>query len=1045
MGTFGTFADGPFGIKVEGQEITIKFEKTSPTTARISWTIPSPAAGCTVDTQAYNGIVVTLDTSPVSISTAPINGQVYTSDPTASTTLHAGDKIGTALVVGSFYDDKTTTSVDITGLSSNTAYYVSGYAVDNVFRYHTDGVHTYSLPFGNIDGVGTSGYHTVPTSVSGTDLTGLNSVHSVSLVAGGTGYASGDVLTLVGGTFTTPATITVASVSITGAITSASVTTGGAYTVWPSSPASVTGGSGNAATFDVQTYYAFTAKINLTSYPISILGTDAITYNDLIDAINQQIALIGNPVQNATFPNVGFYYYNSTNGTLFQWDGNQHVALIVSVDATDPTTPTIGDYWFDTTSDTLKKWSGTWDVQPLINYAVDPTTPECDDYWFDGTTAHVWDGATWVIPTQFNQVIDPSLPPVLNCPYYWYNSGNSTLYYRDEKINTWRQTRALKWNVDPTALVTGTVWFDETNNVVKRWDTPSAGVWNTFTSAVSATAPTLPATNSYWFNTTLNVFQQNTGTPSVPVWTPIPIILWATDPTLSVSGRLWWDTSTDDLYTRNVVGTAAWVAIPNFVITTTDPSLPQTMNISDVWYSPTTDILNVWDGSQWVANDYVLFATNPITIAVGTHWFNTTTSAWSEWNGATWDPIAFVLSAPADPYTPALNSYWFDTAAPALNQWNGAMWVSISYSTVPLTPTIGSTFFNTTSDILMVWNGTSWVEATPLAIATISTAGEIVITNTAVGANACVILTDVDLFSTIGVQVIGEQYTGTYDYVSIQYVLGTDGISGTPSYNTVGVGTDGSADERRELIKQILIQFGYPTVDVELSKDQLDFCVSRGLQEYRRRSGSAYRRVAFFLYCQPNQQHYVLSNKTVGFNKVVTVMAMYRLQTSFLGTAEGQGVFGQVLLQHLYQMGTFDLVSYHLVNEYIETLNHMFAQAVVFNWDEESRTLSLYKTFWRSEKVLVDAMIEKTEQDLLTDRWAMNWIQRWATGEAAMILAETRGKFQTLPGAGGGITLNSSDLRLRAAEMFATCGQEIDDYIANKPEDTGMESAFILG
>lgn len=71
-----------------------------------------------------------------------------------------------------------------------------------------------------------------------------------TIAGGGTGYTVGDVLTLSGGTFTTAAQITVATVSA-GVITSVTVTTNGNYTALPSNPVSVTGGAGSNATFTV--------------------------------------------------------------------------------------------------------------------------------------------------------------------------------------------------------------------------------------------------------------------------------------------------------------------------------------------------------------------------------------------------------------------------------------------------------------------------------------------------------------------------------------------------------------------------------------------------------------------------------------------------------------------------------------------------------------------------------------------------------------------------------------------------------------------------
>jgi hypothetical protein len=70
--------------------------------------------------------------------------------------------------------------------------------------------------------------------------------------AAGLGYQAGDLLTLVGGVHTQPALLTVTAVDAAGSITSASVTSPGAYSVYPETHAVATGGTGTGAGFVVR-------------------------------------------------------------------------------------------------------------------------------------------------------------------------------------------------------------------------------------------------------------------------------------------------------------------------------------------------------------------------------------------------------------------------------------------------------------------------------------------------------------------------------------------------------------------------------------------------------------------------------------------------------------------------------------------------------------------------------------------------------------------------------------------------------------------------
>lgn len=92
----------------------------------------------------------------------------------------------------------------------------------------------------------------LPGGVQATAEVTSMGVASASVVAAGSGYTNGDVLTLVGLGTGTAATITVATVDTGGEILTFSVTTDGVYsTVDDVTALSVTGGTGNSATFDV--------------------------------------------------------------------------------------------------------------------------------------------------------------------------------------------------------------------------------------------------------------------------------------------------------------------------------------------------------------------------------------------------------------------------------------------------------------------------------------------------------------------------------------------------------------------------------------------------------------------------------------------------------------------------------------------------------------------------------------------------------------------------------------------------------------------------
>lgn len=1122
MGVFDSAPDRPGQIRVEGQEITLKFDRTGPTTARVSWNIPPPANGCTAETQAYCGIVVTLDTQPASTATAPINGTIYTGDPTGDRDLHAGDKIGTALVIGAFYEgekkgtgEELTTFFDVSGLQSNVAYYVAGYAVSCTLEYHRGGTFAYSQSLGGTGTPDTSGSQTanLGSGVTLTDGTGL----------------------------------------------------------------------------DAGITYSLTGNIDGTDFNVNVDGIDAQTYEDLIDQLNAGFGRATNAPQSAVAPNTGVYWYDSETQTLYQWDGEQNTQIPVINEPTDPTALAIGDYWYDTSTNTLNRWSGTdWDlVDTVISYNKDLTQAlTSSDYWFNpGSSdsplipASVYQrcGNAWCELNLYNQTVDPSVNGLtFNCGTFWYNPESMVLQQWNETTNQWGDAEAVYWDADPTALTTGTHWFDDENNLLYQLGSPLLGVWNligygyldivldgttapynlddlafvtpgspypgsplvvaegiyrdtisvngdaielelnicnetdaTFekvfeklnaqlaagspeevqatigfrtdllgtviritsstTSApqilpggnlfsslvdfsmvdtptagtpvsISETQPTSPNGGDYWVKlSTQELFIYNS---SPGTWDPVCAIFFSQDPTDVTSCELWWNSDNDILYRWDSVN-SEWKSVDSFYQQELDPSLPPTLTTSDVWYNGTT--MYRWDGVEWVEVSFVEFPRDPTEPMTGDVWYNPDTGIWYEWVSGAWslfDPVNSTVS-PAQNDIPT-GSFWYDTTNDQLFMWNGTNWINIMFSTTDPTPTEGDYWYDTTNDILFRWDGSQWVETSGIATVGLNEDGYLVFTSTSAGSLSHIVLNGQSSL-----------FTGLTQFRYLEDpVCGIDGLNTLPNYAVEGIGTDGSTDEIRDLAHAIRLQLGYPVVEVELTKEHLDKSIQVAVEELRRLA-APYHRGFMKLNIVPGIQRYVLTNKTpgiiqpngteTGYDHVVQVMGVYRVTSAFMTSAHGSGIFGQVVLQHLYNMGTFDLLSFHLVSQYIEQLEHLFASRLTFSWNETNRTIWLHQMFSQRETAIMDVAVERTVQDLLTDRFTKRWIERYALAHARATLAEMRGKFSTLPGAGGGVSLNASDLMTKANEEMEKLTMELDNYVVSMVEEYGMGCEFIIG
>ena len=1039
MSSFEPIQDAAFALKAEGQEIKINDTKGVPATgqATVEWTIPKPAQGCeSSDTGAYAGIVILLNTEAMDGTNIPQDGTVYVADPTADPNLSTADKIGGAMVVGAVYEceekargETLTTSIVINDIDANTGYYVAGYAVDCQNRYHSDGVRAYSDVFSNKE----------DGSISASQEVKLGVNQKGVLPTDGTGLLPGVDYE-----------------------------------------------------FDIIYDNTFPEATDSKTIPITIDGLNAGTYQDLLEEIRNDILLIDNPTQSPVAPSAGGFYWNAVEEQLYQFDGYTHTAIDSINEDTDPSVVVAGTYWYAPSTDTLKRYNAVapwieYNAGSPINYTyvrneADPTNPACDDIWFNGTIARTWNGTTWIDGTTLVSATDPSDCPTIDCGTIWYDEVNGILNAWDDNNSRWIETSAISWTEAPNALSVGTYWYDDV--ALKLYElTGSPSTWTDITAAsyIQETQPTIPDEGKLWYKPSTEELKKFTAIGSPVGWLDEPVLVWEGDPTVVASGDLWWNTINDNMYLWDAVN-SQWDLVVNFVQSAIDPSDAATIAVGTFWYNTNNSTLNQWEGTAWVAVDFMNSTVDPINLADFDVWYKPSTDTWSVRGAGSWttfDPI----DSEDDPTVLPVGTYWFDTATTALNNWNGAAWTNVAFSTIPYTFLRGEQWYNTTDNTLYEWNGTTWTEAVPVVDVAFTTEGHFLFWTRQKGSNTAVLIPTPEgstAESTPCSYGTGFAFDGVLDvgaaqceYANIGNVArvyparavptnsflwgnlqgarvitpkgGNDGISGVPSYLEQGVGTDGTPDERRELMDSIRRQLGYPIVAVELDNVQLDTCVNIALETYRQRAAGAYRRGFFFLDIAPGRQQYLMTNKVIGYNRIVTVTAAYRFTSAFLSSAHGAGAYGQIVLQHLYNMGTYDLTSFFLVSQYVEQLEHLFATRLTFSFHENDRLLSFYTAFTRQERVLLDCMVERSEQDLLKDRYSKIWIERYALAEAMMMLSQIRGKFATLPGAGGGVSLNAAELVTLAQSYREDLLMQLDEYVADIPEELGMHSTFILG
>lgn len=1072
MSIFESFADKPNQIREEGQEITLRFSRIDDNTGKVTWSIPPTVKGCE-GKGAYNGIVITVSDKPANyIESSPKDGKYYIGDPTADPDMHSGSKIqDNVLVVGAFYEDTVTTELEVFDLEPRTPYYFSGYAVDNVARYHREGVHSYSLPTGPEEGKDDEmlpARHGIqieePIELrSGTGLK-RDVEYKLKLLIGCKEYEipirgekAQNYKKLIDEIHYQISLLEEPYKSPYYPFKDAIFILEGKYYLWDGQNKSLINyiESNSEPNIPVaETLWYDTDNNILFQYESS-------GWNE-VDFIESDTDI--------TTPSDNSIWFDKENGIAWIWKEDKWCKLNTIVDTRNPLLPPLvstNTFWYNTDTLELFNWNKKykkWDsAEFTIYYASDPNNMTAGDFWLNeneekvyilGTYGEGWNELQNVTYSERDEngtlefILDEELLDLELNGHFWYIPSEQRLFRR--VVGQWEETTEILFftnNQEPNIANDNNfleVWWNPDDQEFNVWDYNNQE-WKTFTNAIVNQDGTIefilnqPTVRGHFlYDPSVNKVYER----EASAWVEQDIALYPREPDLSSreSCDVWWNSTTDEIYVWDEVDNE-WTLANKFYQTSIDPSKPPLLPKGSIWFNPKNNQLMMIMDTNCVEYDYINLPFDPTNPPIGFVWKQG--DSFFMWNGSQWILLDDVLIYSHNPFDLPEGTYWLRTTDNTLYIWDGAEWIEVNVLTYDPKPEEGFLWLNTTNDTLYKWYIDKWVEATGMVYVEFIPAkcptekSRLVFKTREVGCEAVVQINN------------GGEYLFAKIGNRVRYELpleGQDNAYGTPMYQQLGVGDDGSPDERRALHDTIRQLLGAPAVKVELSKTQIDTCINNALNMLRKYGGHAYKREMFFLDLKPNQQIYELRDRCVGFHKIVGVNSVYRLRSAFLrGAYSGYDIYGYAALKQLYTLGTFDTLSFHMVSSFIEELEHLFATRVTFQWVEKTRELKLYNSVHALERVLVDGHIERTEQDLMVDRETSLWVQRWAVAEAKMALSQSRGKFQSLPGPNGSTVLNAQELITQSEAEKAVLMEELEDASMSGSLDEGLKGFMVLG
>lgn len=242
---------------------------------------------------------------------------------------------------------------------------------------------------------------------------------------------------------------------------------------------------------------------------------------------------------------------------------------------------------------------------------------------------------------------------------------------------------------------------------------------------------------------------------------------------------------------------------------------------------------------------------------------------------------------------------------------------------------------------------------------------------------------------------------------------------------------------KNDVIKQIRLLLGDGMIDIELDPEHYDIALDVAISKVRQRSENAVEEDYYALELKEDVAEYTLPDEIMEVKQI--------WNRSF-----GNGVSGGV------DMDPFELAyanSYFFMNNHIgglatadffaqyrETLNKVAATDIMYLWNPVTKKIKLLRRMRHDTLVLIHVYLERDEDQLMVDPYLKSWIRDYALAYCKRMLGEARGKFSSLPGAQGGVTLNGAEMKAEADVLIEKLEFDLANYV-----DGSSPLGFIIG
>jgi hypothetical protein len=229
-------------------------------------------------------------------------------------------------------------------------------------------------------------------------------------------------------------------------------------------------------------------------------------------------------------------------------------------------------------------------------------------------------------------------------------------------------------------------------------------------------------------------------------------------------------------------------------------------------------------------------------------------------------------------------------------------------------------------------------------------------------------------------------------------------------------------------------------IDIELDPIHYETALNRSLAVYRQRSDNAVEESYVTLTLNESQNDYILPKE------IQQVRQIFRRS---VGSRSGNGTGGTVFepfnlaYTNTYLLSSTNmggLLTYELFAQYQELVGKMFGSFINFNWNPQSRKLSIMQRPRGQEDVMLWCYNTKPDFAIISDTYAGQWIKDYSLANCKMMLGQAREKFAQIAGPQGGSSLNGGALKTEAQSDLDRLTKELETLVAG-----GFGYTFIIG